>query len=96
MASITVRNLDDEVKKRLRKQAAEHGHSLEAEARRILREATELPTARRFKTADDLYEEIRALVEPLGGIELVIPPRTPMRALPDLAGAKRSRRARTG
>ena len=36
MASITIRNLDDNVKKTLRKQAAENGRSLEAEVRDIL------------------------------------------------------------
>ena len=36
MANITVRNLDDEVQKRLKQQAVEHGRSMEAEARSIL------------------------------------------------------------
>ena len=39
MASITIRNLEDEVKRRLRIQAATKGHSMEEEARRILRVA---------------------------------------------------------
>jgi len=39
MASITIRNLDDEVKDRLRMRAAENGRSMEEEARLILREA---------------------------------------------------------
>jgi plasmid stability protein len=33
MASITIRNLDDDVKQRLRIRAAEHGRSMEEEAR---------------------------------------------------------------
>jgi plasmid stability protein len=37
MASITIRNLDDSLKSRLRVQAAVHGQSMEAEARDILR-----------------------------------------------------------
>ena len=37
MASITIRNLDDGVKTRLRIRAAEHGRSMEEEARVILR-----------------------------------------------------------
>jgi len=37
MASITIRNLDDDVKHRLRVRAAEHGRSMEEEARDILR-----------------------------------------------------------
>ena len=39
MASITIRNLDDEVKHRLRVRAAWNGRSMEEEARLILREA---------------------------------------------------------
>jgi antitoxin FitA len=39
MASITIRNLDDEVKARLRQRAASNGRSMEAEAREILAES---------------------------------------------------------
>ena len=39
MASITVRKIEDELKQRLRVRAAEHGHSMEEEARSILRSA---------------------------------------------------------
>lgn len=39
MATLTVRNLDDDVVKRLRVRAAEHGRSAEAEHREILRAA---------------------------------------------------------
>jgi plasmid stability protein len=38
MASITIRNLDDALKTRLRVRAAERGRSMEEEARRILRD----------------------------------------------------------
>jgi antitoxin FitA len=37
MATLTVRNLDDEIVRRLRIRAAEHGRSAEAEHREILR-----------------------------------------------------------
>ena len=37
MATLTVRNLDEDLVKRLRIRAAEHGHSAEAEHREILR-----------------------------------------------------------
>lgn len=33
MASITIRNLEDDIKQRLRVRAAEHGQSMEEEAR---------------------------------------------------------------
>lgn len=39
MATLTIRNLDDEVKRALRRRAADHGVSMEQEARTILREA---------------------------------------------------------
>ena len=39
MAQLIVRNLDDKIVARLRRRAAEHGRSTEAEHREILREA---------------------------------------------------------
>ncbi len=39
MASITIRNLDSTTKESLRVRAAEHGHSMEAEARQIIQTA---------------------------------------------------------
>jgi len=39
VANITVRNLDDEVQRRLKQRAAAHGRSMEAEARAILTSA---------------------------------------------------------
>jgi plasmid stability protein len=39
MAQILVRNLDDRLKRRLQRRAKHHGHSMEAEAREILRDA---------------------------------------------------------
>ena len=44
MASITIRNLDDDVKTRLRTRAAANGHSMEEEARLILGEAVRRET----------------------------------------------------
>lgn len=79
MSSITIRNLDPAIKERLRVQAAEHGHSMEAEARRILQITLKGPAR---PPASNLYERIRALVEPLGGIDLELPPREPARDPP--------------
>lgn len=45
MASLTIRNVDEELKASLRIQAARHGHSMEQEAREILRRAVQAPTA---------------------------------------------------
>ncbi len=39
MAQVLVRNLDDDVKERLRLRAHRHGHSMEEEIRDILRQA---------------------------------------------------------
>lgn len=47
MASITIRKLDDEVKARLRRRAAEHYRSIKEEARIILRDAVNGDRARR-------------------------------------------------
>ena len=44
MASLTIRNFDDDLKTLLRLQAARHGCSMEQEARDILRKAVQ-PTA---------------------------------------------------
>lgn len=78
-SSITIRNLDPAIKERLRIRAAEHGHSMEAEARRILQTTLKGPSR---APASNLYERIRALVEPLGGIDLELPPRDPTRDPP--------------
>jgi antitoxin FitA len=79
MSSITIRNLDPALKERLRVQAAEHGHSMEAEVRRILQ--TTLST-RPQTSGRNLYERIRARIDPLGGIDLQLPPREPARIPP--------------
>jgi plasmid stability protein len=82
MASITVRNLDDQVKHRLRRQAAENGRSLEAEIREILRRSADLPNGPGPKTGLDLFRGLREVVKKHGGVELEIPARTPLRDLP--------------
>jgi len=76
MSSITIRNLDPAIKERLRIRAAEHGHSMEAEARRILQSAL---TGAGRATGRTLYERIRARFEPLGGVDLGLLPREPDR-----------------
>ncbi|HEY4123500.1 MAG TPA: hypothetical protein VGM36_02735 [Rhizomicrobium sp.] len=81
MASITVRNLDEDTKKRLRLQAAEHGHSMEEEVRTILVRETE--KSRTSSEGDNIFDSIRRRFEPLGGMDLKPPRRAPMRKLPD-------------
>jgi len=78
MASITIRNLDDDVKTRLRRRAAGHGRSMEEEARLILAEAVERAPA----PAKNLGTAIHELFRPFGDMELELPPREPMREPP--------------
>jgi antitoxin FitA len=75
MASMTIRDIDDSLKARLRLRAAKHGRSMEDEARDILRAALSAQAPR----ARTLLDSIRARIEPLGGVDLEIPPREPMR-----------------
>lgn len=75
MASITIRNLDDKLKSKLRVQAAEHGRSMEEEVRTILKEALAKKTNHSQNLADSMHE----LFEPLGGIDLPEFPRESIR-----------------
>jgi plasmid stability protein len=61
MAAMTIRNIDEPLKNRLRLRAALHGRSMEDEARDILRSAlsTELPHPRDLGLA--IHERFRAL-----------------------------------
>ncbi|MEW7000195.1 plasmid stabilization protein [Serratia ureilytica] len=69
MATITVRNLDDEIKELLRISAAKNGHSMEEEARMILKQALEKAAALWIG-----YRMHQHFAE-FGGVELEIPPR---------------------
>ena len=71
MASITVRNLKDDVKARLQHRAALNGHSMEEEVRQILMVAVEQPAL----PSKGLGTAIHNLFKPLGGLELELPPR---------------------
>jgi plasmid stability protein len=79
MTSITIRNLDEGLKRKLRVRAAHRDRSMEEEAREILRHAlAEEPSAR-----GNLADAIRELVEPFGGVELPPVPRRPVRESAD-------------
>ncbi|MBV8536811.1 MAG: plasmid stabilization protein [Alphaproteobacteria bacterium] len=80
MASITIRNLDDSLKGKLRVRAARHGRSMEDEARHILRAAL---AEGRVKPAN-LGDAIRRRCGPLGGVELESLPDEPVREPPNL------------
>jgi plasmid stability protein len=79
MASITIRGLEPPLMRRLRIRAARRGVSMEEEACQILRDAVEREPA----SAADLAAAIRALFEPLGGVELPLPSRDRVRKPPD-------------
>ena len=77
MASISIRNLDDEVKTRLRVRAAEHQISMEREDRLNLREAVG-----RKPSSRNLAEIARSIFGSENGVEMEFPPRSPGRKLP--------------
>lgn len=58
MASLSVRNLEDDILARLKRRAARHGRSAEAEAREILAQALSGEAERGF---GELAAELRAL-----------------------------------
>ena len=74
MASITIRKLEDSTKRRLRVRAANHGRSMEEEAREILRTAVSEESQGEL----GLAESIRRRFAPFGGVELPELPREPI------------------
>ena len=81
MANVTIRNLDDDVKARLRVRAAENHRSMEEEVRIILRDAVNVEN----RAPRNLAEFTRECFASLGGIELELPPRGQMRDPPDFS-----------
>lgn len=79
MAAITIRNLDDQLKARLRLEAARHGRSMEEEVRVILREALGPPASVGLGTR--IHERFAAV----GGVELAPPSRAQKPRAPDFA-----------
>jgi plasmid stability protein len=76
MAALSIRNLDEDIKRRLRIRAAQHGRSMEAEVRAILEDAVREP-----ERSGGLFTTLMDRVGAIGGVELDLPPRsTPPRA----------------
>jgi len=75
MATLTIRNLDERIKGRLRVRAATRGRSMEEEARQILR--TALNESEPATT--NLAERIRHRFAKLGDVQLPIAAREPIR-----------------
>ncbi len=78
MNRIEINNLEDRLALRLAIRASESGRSVEEEAREILRTALqrETPPERGLGTA------LHNLFKPIGGVDLEIPEREPMREPP--------------
>lgn len=73
MATLTIRDLDDDLKTELRVRAAQHGRSMEAEVRAILRSALTRPSSelgmgtrirQRFADVDDATYPLPGRDEP--------------------------------
>lgn len=80
MATVLIRRIDEKTKKRLRMRAAANGHSMEEEARAILKTALNQSEKREEL---NLFDAIRRRIEPLGGVTLPDIRREPMRDPPD-------------
>jgi plasmid stability protein len=80
MATLVIRNVEPIIHTRLKALATAHGHSMEEEARLILRDRlAAVPDTLSVNWVD----AIRALFEPLGSLELREIPRQPPRTPPD-------------
>jgi plasmid stability protein len=77
VAAITIRNIDDDLKRKLRLRAAANNRSMEEEARVILQGGL-IEGGRK-----GLGTEIRDRFAAVGGVELQLPPRGPDREPPD-------------
>ncbi len=78
MSTILIRQLDEATKVRLRLRAAQHGRSMEAEAREILKTTLTRQARNRRGLADRSHARFSAL----GGADLPKFPREPMRPPP--------------
>jgi phosphopantothenoylcysteine decarboxylase / phosphopantothenate---cysteine ligase len=82
MASLTIRRLDDQLKKRLRVRAASHGRSLEEELRQILAEASTDAASR-----SNIGEAPDRAANRIGGSQPSLPPRQRSRSAANSEGA---------
>ncbi|MBN1321355.1 MAG: plasmid stabilization protein [Thermoleophilia bacterium] len=82
MASLTIRGLDDDLKSRLRVEAARQGHSMEEAARQILRRALMTPETETGGLASRVH---RYCVE-ANVFDLDLPERSAPRPAPGFSG----------
>lgn len=95
MGTLTIRNLEDPIKRSLRLRAAARNRSMEEEARQILRAALQETNA----PTEDLGSRIRARFAALGDIQLALEPREPPNEPPlfdDSAPAPRAKLRKPG
>lgn len=78
MASLTIRNLPDDVKSKLRVQAAHKGQSLEAHARVILQQAAETNGQ-----SVNIVETFQSYFGNDNGVDLDLPSRRTARTTPE-------------
>ncbi|BBX96689.1 FitA-like ribbon-helix-helix domain-containing protein [Mycobacterium lacus] len=71
MATLTIRDFDDDLKAALRVRAAEHGRSMESEVREILRAVLERPSS-----GPGMATRIRQRFSDIGDADLELPNRT--------------------
>lgn len=83
MGSLTIRNLDDGLKASLRLRAARNGHSMEEEARIILRSVV----LQREAAAPEpsVAEMFKQIFRPTSGITIDLPPHKLAREPPELS-----------
>ncbi len=74
-APLTIRALDEQTQAQLEGRAAQHGRTMEEEAAEILRSVLSPSRGDRYRSRGNLAEAIRKQFAPLGGVELILPPR---------------------
>lgn len=79
MATLTIRDIDDDLRARLRVRAAEHGRSMEAEVRAILKESLAKP-----RPSSGLGSRIHQRFTDVGNMALDVPVRAEQPRVPTL------------
>jgi plasmid stability protein len=83
VSTLTIRNIDAEIKDKLRLAAAAHGRSMEEEVRTILRSVLSQPAA-----ATGLGSRLNARFAAIGGVDLPPPDRSSPARSPDFGDAQ--------
>ena len=80
MASVTLRDVDDDVHAELRRIAAQHGRSMQAELRAVL-----MDHVARHRGRPTLAAAAERFRSQTGGVDLEVPPRHEAPAIPEFA-----------